>query len=494
MVERLSGLFSLSQRPLSWGTVIDRLSFINLPRRWLEQNTQFWLRLLVVTGVLLLSAVLASRASPRYLMLLVGAAMALIFLRWLPLGLAILIVASLVVPFAIATGTQTSLNVTVLLLSMLIGLWLLDMVRRKDLRLLPSRSILPLLAFAGVAILAFVAGNLPWFIFAQTAPLRAQVGGLAVFVLSAGAFLLVAHQVRDLRWLARLTWVFLVLGALYIAGQLGPGLGRFTGRLFQSASVGSVFWVWLVALAFSQAVFNQRLNLGWRLALGGLVLATFYVSLYQGLSWASGWLPPLVAVVILLLVGAPRLGLPMTIIIGVVGALNAQKIVGIVMTDQMYSWATRLEAWRIVTEIARVNPVLGLGPANYYHYTPLYPIMGWYVQFNSHNQYVDIVAQTGLLGLACFLWFAWEVGRLGWRLRGQVPEGFAKAYVYGALGGLAGMLAAGMLGDWVLPFVYNMGLAGFRASVLGWLFLGGLLSLERIVRLNRMKMEDKTNV
>ncbi|MBM4431143.1 MAG: hypothetical protein FJ026_12475, partial [Chloroflexi bacterium] len=132
----------------------------SLPRRWLEQNAQFWLRLLVVAGVLLLSAMLAPRASPRYLILLVGAGMALIFLRWPPLGLTALIIASLVVPFEIGTGTQTSLNVTVLLMPVLIGLWLLDMIRRKDLRLLPSRPILPLVALVGVAILASVAGNL----------------------------------------------------------------------------------------------------------------------------------------------------------------------------------------------------------------------------------------------------------------------------------------------------------------------------------------------
>jgi hypothetical protein len=102
------------------------------------------------------------------------------------------------------------------------------------------------------------------------------------------------------------------------------------------------------------------------------------------------------------------------------------------------------------------------------------------VSFNSHNNYVDIVAQTGMVGLVCFLLFMWEVGRLGWRLREQVPAGFARAYVYGALGGLAGMIVAAMLGDWVLPFVYNIGLDGFRSSMLGWLFIGGLVSLEQI--------------
>ena len=458
----------------------SRLPSVSLPRRWLEQNAQLLLRLLVVAGVLLLSAHLAPNASARQLILLLCAGMALVFLRWPPLGLVTLIVASLMVPFAIGTGTNTSLNITVLLLPVLIGLWLLDMlVRRRDVWLLPSRPVLPLLAFAVVAILAFIAGNLPWFPFAQAASLPAQTGGLAVFLLSAGAFLLMAHQVRDLRWLQTLTWLFLALGGLYVAGRLLPALGRFTGQLFQNGATGSLFWTWLVALAFSQAAFNRRLHLVWRLALAGLTLGILYIGWFHSRTWASGWMPPLVAVVVALWTGAPRLGLPLVLVTGTMGAFNMQKIVGTVMAGQQYSLMTRLEAWRIVIGIVKVNPVLGLGPANYYHYTPLSPILGWYVKFNSHNNYVDIIAQTGLLGLACFLWFAWEAGWLAWRLRARAPEGFAQAYVYGALGGLAGTLVAAMLADWVLPFVYNIGLAGFRASVLGWLFLGGLVAVHQ---------------
>jgi O-antigen ligase len=133
-------------------------------------------------------------------------------------------------------------------------------------------------------------------------------------------------------------------------------------------------------------------------------------------------------------------------------------------------------------EIIKVNPVTGFGPANYYWYTPLYRIRGWAVQFNSHNQYLDLVAEIGLLGLACFLWVALEIGWLGWRLRNRAPAGFAQAYVCGALAGLVGTLVAGGLADWVLPFVYNIGLNGFRASILAWMFLGGLVSIEQIIR------------
>jgi O-antigen ligase len=154
---------------------------------------------------------------------------------------------------------------------------------------------------------------------------------------------------------------------------------------------------------------------------------------------------------------------------------------GLVSVDE-YSISTRFDAWIIMGQIIKINPILGLGFANYYWYTPLFPIRGYAVSFNSHNNYVDILAQTGLVGLFCVLWIFWEVGWLGWRLREHVPSGFARAYVYGALGGLAGMVVAGMLGDWVLPFFYNVGLNGFRSSMIGWLFLGGLVSLEQMVR------------
>ncbi|MEZ4731874.1 MAG: hypothetical protein R3E79_32540 [Caldilineaceae bacterium] len=34
-------------------------------------------------------------------------------------------------------------------------------------------------------------------------------------------------------------------------------------------------------------------------------------------------------------------------------------------------------------------------------------------------------------------------------------------------------------GDWVLPFVYNVGLTGMRSAILPWIFFGGLLVLYR---------------
>ena len=47
-----------------------------------------------------------------------------------------------------------------------------------------------------------------------------------------------------------------------------------------------------------------------------------------------------------------------------------------------------------------------------------------------------------------------------------------------AVGALTGVLFAGVLGDWFFPFVYNIGLRGFRDAFVGWLLLGGVVLLD----------------
>jgi O-antigen ligase len=239
-----------------------------------------------------------------------------------------------------------------------------------------------------------------------------------------------------------------------------------------------MFWTWVVTLAFSQALFNRRLLPGWRVALLGVVALTFYVAYIMNGDWKSGWMPALISVGVLLLLRSWRFGY----LLAPFGIIPAVDLIRNAVATDEYSYSTRLDAWSIVGEIIKANPILGLGPANYYWYTPLFRIRGYAVNFNSHNQYVDLIAQTGFLGFFVYLWLMLAIGWLGWRLRHRVAEGFEKAYVYGVLAGWVATVAAGVFGDWVLPFVYNVGLLGVRSSILPWLFLGGLLVLERKYR------------
>jgi hypothetical protein len=90
------------------------------------------------------------------------------------------------------------------------------------------------------------------------------------------------------------------------------------------------------------------------------------------------------------------------------------------------------------------------------------------------------------------LWYSISTGGLLWRLRGyQRFSGFLRALSYSLFGGLIGMVASGMLADWLLPFVYNITLAGMRDAVPGWIFLGAALSLHRVATLQDSSRPDE---
>jgi hypothetical protein len=446
---------------------------------WIEENRFAFYKTIIISAVLFLAAFLIPRVFLRghiqllmFVMLYFVAAGAIILLRWPVLGLIGTVVGGMVIPVFGPSG----LNAAVLGIAIMLGVWIMKMiVEQRRIGLYASRPLLPLGVFIVFSLLSFGIGQLPWFTYAQHAPLTAQSGGLAVVIFSAGAFVLTAHLIKDLRWLQALTWIFIIFGMIYVIGRFIKWGG--IDRVYQSGfSAGSLFWTWLVALAFGQFFINKKLRLRWRLVLGFCVLLTFFVAIKQAYDWKSGWLPPLVALATIVAIPYWRRLLPLAPIGILLAYYIATQSIG---TDE-YSWGTRLDAWLIVTEIVKASPLFGLGFANYYWYTPIFRIRGYAVRFNSHSQYVDLLAETGVIGLLIFFWFIWEVAKLGLSLRDRVPEGFAQAYVYSALGGLAGTVFAGFLVDWVLPFVYNIGLNGFRASVLGWLFLGGLVSLERM--------------
>ncbi len=456
----------------------DYLSYISSSKHKLVQTPLTWLRPLIVIGTLLFSLVIALKSLPSsYMMVLIGLVpgiiAVLILLRWPALGLILVIVAGMVSPYNGPSG----LTVSMVLVATLLGLWIMDiLVKKRELRLAPSRMNLPILSFVVVSCISFGVGQLPWFTFAQHAPLGAQLAGLTIFVLSAGAFFLVANQVRDLRWLKALTWAFVALVAVYTITIVIPGLIQVNKLVFQST--GSLLWVWFVALTISQAAFNKDLHGGWRVVLGTLTLVSLYMLTVQRYDDKSGWVPAFIAIGAIIWFRSWRVGLVLTLL----AIIPGWQVVSDALVSDEYSVSTRLDALIIVIEIVKASPAFGLGFANYYWFTPLFPIRGWAVQFNSHNNYVDIIAQTGLLGLVCVLWFFVEAGVLCLQLRDRQSDGFARAYVYGAAGGLVGTVLAAALGDWVLPFFYNIGLTGYPFAALGWLFLGGLVCLEQMAK------------
>jgi hypothetical protein len=356
-------------------------------------------------------------------------------------------------------------------------------------------------AFAAATLASFVICQLP-LISSTRASRGAQALQFLLFLTSVGLFLAVGRLVKDVDQLRGLTWLFLGAGAFTCATQIAftydavqrlaaPALTGIDSAMVPS-SVGSVFWVWLVALSLGQALFNRTLGVAARFTCGLVAAAALFRGLVLARSWVSGWLPPAIAAFIILLLRAPRLTIVFTVLAVVLWlGLFPPTTETFVPSGEAYSEMTRIEAARAVWPLIMKSPLIGSGPANYYQQTQLHPILGWYVSFSSHNQYLDLLAQIGFIGALTFGWLMWEVTSTAWRLFRVFRGGFCQSFSVGVLAGLGGTLAAGALADWIIPFYFNIGVRGFRSSLLFWMFIGGILVLKRTV--HELPLRDLTH-
>jgi hypothetical protein len=459
------------------------------------------LPILAAVAVLAFAALLGHRASISLVVLLVAPLGLMLLLQHPGLGIVAIAALSFTLPFTIGTGTEVPLTPPVLLIPAVVGGWLLDGLRRGEVRLPASRTVVPLLLFVASGLLSLLAGRAYWD------PLVPQPGNLllvqlaqwGIFALSAAIYLVAGDLGARGRWLQAATFTFLALASVVVLEHYLPPLQRFLGWSSSQMANRSMFWVWLGALAAGQLLFNRRLRAWARLWLLALLLAAAYVLWFRLNTWVSGWVPFTVAAAGVAWLWVWRRNRALAL-----AAAVALLMLAVVLYPALFqhaggerefqvSWGGRLGLYRAVLELVEDHPLLGLGPAAYRHYGfTRWLAMGLgralYLQprLSSHNNYIDVYAQMGLVGLGLFLWFLAEVGLLGWRLGSRFGEGpdagFAAGYAHGALGGLAGTLVAMMLADWFLPFVYNIGFPGFRTSVLAWMFLGGLVALEQTTR------------
>jgi O-antigen ligase len=168
----------------------------------------------------------------------------------------------------------------------------------------------------------------------------------------------------------------------------------------------------------------------------------------------------------------------MVLIAAIVGSLNFDAFYQAeVQGDDAEGNFLRLELWDQNLEVTKDHLLLGTGVVGYApYYLAFFPGRA----LSTHSNLLDIFAETGLIGSALFVWFIVAAFKGALRARRRWPTGFGAGFVNGALGGLVGMVVAMAFGDWVIPFVYNQTISGFRYTVHSWLFLGVLAAMQRI--------------
>ncbi|HOT90787.1 MAG TPA: O-antigen ligase family protein [Anaerolineae bacterium] len=455
----------------------------NLPRLRLS-----WI---IVALALAGAAYLGTRPSSRRLILLGALGGGWLLLQHPDISPFVLIMAALFVPIEFKTGTEVTLNSVTLAVPVFFGMWIFHSIQQHRMRWSGSRVDRPLLLFLLAGLLSLLVGNVLWdpAIPRPSGFTMVQLGQWAIFAFSALAFWLPAQVLCSENGLHRLTFLFLGVGGGVALAIAVFGVGYVIGPVTTLAPFRTPFWVVLTGLAGGQILFNPSLTNKWRGFLILVMLAVLHYAFIAQREAVSNWVGVLAVLGVLVWLRFPRLR-------GwIVGGVMAMALLGILFPT-LYNFAGGDDEWIVsggsrlaliqrVIEVTLRNPITGLGPAAYRPYTANQPLVYnqaiWLTpKVNSHNNYVDIFAHTGLLGLALFLWFLGELGWLGWQLSALHRSGFVGGYVNGMFAAWVGSLVIMLLLDWMLPFVYNVGFPGFQASLLVWLFLGGLVAIEQL--------------
>ncbi|MBI1295451.1 hypothetical protein GC175_10905 [bacterium] len=377
-------------------------------------------------------------------------------------------------------GTQSRLVISLVLAMGLIGVWFMGFIVNKNQEpLKPSPINRPIWLFVFVSIVAYGWGVIlrDPLVYVPGSFVVTQSAALLVNILLPLLALLVANKFIDLKWLRYLAWIMIGLGVLNI---VSTEFNLPTQRLIFNGARG-LFSAWVAGIAYALAIFDEESPL-WR---RGLLLLVVAVILYQNLLmntiWLSGWVPVLVICTVVTFYRSKKL-FAVGVGIGLlVMALNAGTIYQEVVVANIEEGGTeRLDIWAMNLSHVAKHPFFGMGPAGYAVYNMTYHPLD---ARSTHNNYFDVLAQTGVIGFVAFLWLQWRFLMLGMRncrrLAGK--RNFSAAFAAAALGGAVAAMVAMMLGDWVLPFAYNQTISGFDNAAYTWIFLGGMAAQAHIL-------------
>lgn len=476
-----------------------------------RERTIRWLRPLLVVGVLLFSAWIGYRPPPIPLFLFAGGLafllLALLAFHSMYSALTLLVMLAPLLDISLSTGTQSPMHFSLLLVMLFTGVWLARMLAGQRFLLTPTIVNRPLMLFNLAVLLSWVAGYAFWDpnVPRPGNAFLVQAGQVAMFVLSAAIFFLVSNlplgEVEVKSW----NYLIISIGLVGIGMDLLPLLSRPPGL-----TGGMLMWPFV--LLWAQLVFNPLISRQIRLV-GWLSLPLWAIWLYTHvLAWKGGWFPAILALGILLLM---RIRLPPTFIAGVgvavvlvvlllasasnplenilsPVALDNTPLMSLVISPELETGSfLRFHIWYDILRMTYHSPILGLGPANYMYYwqnpsfVPTWTEhANWWVWLQlghaipSHNMFVDIAAQSGLVGLALFSLTLVGMFRLAISASRCLPTAFLGAYAKGILAGfLSLVICSFFFADWLIPFVYNVTFKGFQHSLYSWLLVGSLVPL-----------------
>lgn len=188
------------------------------------------------------------------------------------------------------------------------------------------------------------------------------------------------------------------------------------------------------------------------------------------ISWSRGaWLAFTIAVVVMLF-ALPRKMVQGVVLVGCFGLLFALlglvgrlpdlittrvatvtqdlfvlgDVRGVEITSANYANIERLAHWQAAVNMGREYPFFGVGAGNYQAAYDAFRLIDWDESLgHAHNYYLNVFAETGIIGLAAYLSLIMFVLVAMWRLRSHPDQS-----VY--------YLSVGLAGSWVYLLIHSL--------------------------------------
>ena len=129
----------------------------------------------------------------------------------------------------------------------------------------------------------------------------------------------------------------------------------------------------------------------------------------------------------------------------------------------------RIDYWKKAISIIHTSPVWGTGLNTYTKILKKDPNQATWRY--AHNCYLQMTAETGLLGLACFLWVLFVLFQRGIKYCKQIKEPWPLAFLQGAVSGLFGFMVQSFFDN----TFYTV-----QLGMLMWLFFGLIVAVIRL--------------
>jgi hypothetical protein len=141
----------------------------------------------------------------------------------------------------------------------------------------------------------------------------------------------------------------------------------------------------------------------------------------------------------------------------------------------------RFTLWQAALTMFVDYPLLGVGPDNFrWQYGTYVGLEEWNTGIHANNLYIELLADTGILGFSAFIWLSWQIIRMGLdKLKRQRDE---TSWLL-ALGLVAGLIT------WYVHGLFDYFYEFSPTYILFWLMVGLLAAIsvpERVVDAGRI--------